>query len=102
MKEEQTKKMQQWAKIIAKAWADEDFKAKLIVDPASVLRAEGVEVSEGMTLKVVENTEAITHLVLPVIPGGGKEEKLESRISGTSAILPTHNPAPPEDWPFDD
>jgi hypothetical protein len=52
-----------------------------------------------MTLKVVENTEAVTHLVLPVKPGGGKEEKLESRISG-SAIFPSDEPG--GEYVFDD
>jgi hypothetical protein len=78
--EEQTKKMQQWAKIVAKAWADDDFKARLLSDPVSVLRAEGVDVPEGMTLKVVENTDAATHIVIPAKPEGGKAETLDVRV----------------------
>ncbi len=80
MNDEQTKNMQQWARIIAKAWADEDFRAKLLADPAVVLRSEGMDVPEGMTLKVVENTDATTHIVIPAKPRGDKAETLDVRV----------------------
>ena len=38
--EEQSKKM---SKLVAKCWADEGFKQKVLADPAATLRAEGVE-----------------------------------------------------------
>ena len=43
-------------RIIAKAWADDDFKAALQADPRGALEAHGIEVPEGLTLKVLENT----------------------------------------------
>lgn len=54
-----------WAKVVAKAWADEDYKQRLIDEPASVLAEEGMEVQEGVELKVVEATENQSWLVLP-------------------------------------
>ncbi len=61
-KEEQGKKMGQ---VIAKAWADEAFKQRLLKDATAVLKEEGVEVPAGMTVKAVENTDAVFHLVVP-------------------------------------
>ena len=38
--EEQGKKMSQF---LAKCWADEGFKQKLLADPAAMLKAQGME-----------------------------------------------------------
>lgn len=51
--------------IIAKALQDETFKQQLIADPAAILKAEGVEIPEGITVKVVADTDSIRYLVLP-------------------------------------
>ncbi len=56
-----------WAKIVAQAWADPEFKARLLANPAQVLKDEGVEVRSGTTLRVIENTDTTIHLVLPVM-----------------------------------
>ena len=55
-------------RIFAKAWADEDFKAELMVDPRAALAAQGIEVPEGVTLVVHENTADVIHMVLPNRP----------------------------------
>ncbi|ADK85871.1 hypothetical protein Deba_2511 [Desulfarculus baarsii DSM 2075] len=57
-----------WAKVVAKAWADESYKNKLLSDPAAVLRAEGLAIPEGVRLTVLENSATQIHLVLPVAP----------------------------------
>jgi hypothetical protein len=57
-----------WAKIVAKAWADEDYKQRLLADPAAVLKAEGVDVPEGVAFKCLEATETQAWLVLPLMP----------------------------------
>ena len=57
-----------WARVVAKAWADEEYKRRLLTDPAAVAREEGVPVPAGLTLKVVEDTPATRTLVLPPIP----------------------------------
>ena len=53
---------------IAKAWADEDFKAALKADPKKALKAQGIEVPEDVTLNVFENSEKVFNLVLPKLP----------------------------------
>jgi len=40
-----------WARVVAKAWADEEYKRRLLADPAAVAREEGVPVPAGLTLK---------------------------------------------------
>jgi hypothetical protein len=55
-------------RVIAKAWADEDFKAALLVDATSALRSQGFEIPEGVTIKVIENTDHVINLVLPKAP----------------------------------
>jgi len=55
-------------RVIAKAWADEDFKNALKADPKAALRSQGIEVPEGVTLNVFENSEDVINLVLPKLP----------------------------------
>ncbi|EMS78178.1 NHLP leader peptide family RiPP precursor [Desulfotignum phosphitoxidans] len=77
MNEEQAKKaQQQWAKIITKARADEDFKVRLIAEPAAVLKEEGIVVPDGITIKVMEDTESVTHVVIPLRSDGAGAENL--------------------------
>ncbi len=71
----------EWNKIVAKAWVDEDFKQRLLDDPTTVLREEGVDVPEGMTIKCVENTESQTYMVLPFPAATASAEKGEERIA---------------------
>jgi len=65
------------AKAIARAWADSDYKAKLLSDPHAALSEVGVEVPTGTTTQVVENTTDTLHLVLPMAPVGAGEFSLD-------------------------
>ncbi len=64
-KGEMGKKM---AQIIAKAWADDAFKQKLLADAVGTLKKEGIEVPAGVDVRVVENTDKVFHLMLPPKP----------------------------------
>ena len=55
-------------KIIATAWMDEGFKQRLLSDPAASLKEEGVEMPPGVEVRIVEDTETVQHLVLPMKP----------------------------------
>lgn len=68
-----------WARVVAQAWADDSYKARLLADPAAVLREEGLQVPVGKTVRVVENSDASTYLVLPALPP-------ESRVSAASEL----------------
>jgi hypothetical protein len=54
--------------LIAKAWADEDFKAALLADPKAALKSLGIDVPDGVALNVYENTDKVINLVLPKLP----------------------------------
>jgi hypothetical protein len=55
-------------RVIAKAWADEEFKAALMADPKGALRSQGIEVPDDVVLNVFENSERVFNLVLPKLP----------------------------------
>ncbi|MFC1579770.1 NHLP leader peptide family RiPP precursor [Thermodesulfobacteriota bacterium] len=78
---EQNEQAKQWAKVVAKAWADEDYKQRLMADPVSLLAEEGIEVPEGVQLKVVEATDKQAWMVLPPKPETGKIEEGKERLA---------------------
>lgn len=86
MNEEQ---MQQYSQIVAKCWADAEFKAKLMADPRGTLAAEGMAVPEGMDLRIVENTPGVAYVVLPEPPSEGElsEEQLSDVNGGTKGCV---------------
>ncbi len=76
---------QDYAKVVARAWSDDAFKAQLLGDPATALKEAGVAVPDGVEVKVVENTEAVFHLVLPPRPDEElSDETLDKVAGGTS------------------
>ncbi|THF81671.1 NHLP leader peptide family RiPP precursor [Cohnella fermenti] len=55
--------------IIKKAWEDPEFKQLLLADPQTALKQEfGVDIPEGVELKVVEETASSFYLVIPPEP----------------------------------
>jgi len=70
-------------KVIARAWRDPAFKAKLLADPKAVLNEAGVTFPTDVTVRVVEDTAAHVHLVLPPKPTGAlSEEALDHVAAG--------------------
>jgi Nitrile hydratase, alpha chain len=57
-----------YSKVVAKAWSDPAFKSKLMADPKAALSDAGVKVPADLTIKVVENTSKVFHLVIPEPP----------------------------------
>jgi hypothetical protein len=71
-----------WGQIIAKCWADEGFKQKLSAKPVATLKAEGVDVPDGVSVKVLENTDKVFHLVIPPKPTDLSDQDLENVAGG--------------------
>jgi hypothetical protein len=72
-----------WGQIVARTWQDDDFKQRLLADPAGVLRAQGVELPAGVELRLVEDTERLIHLKLPArTPEPLTEAQLEAVAGG--------------------
>jgi Nitrile hydratase, alpha chain len=78
--EEQAKKISQ---IIAKCWADEDFKQKVLANPAATLRAEGLDLPADLSYVAHENTEKVIHLIIPAKPTDLSDENLAHVAGGT-------------------
>jgi|AP12_2_1047962.scaffolds.fasta_scaffold34050_3 Nitrile hydratase, alpha chain len=53
------------SKAVTRASNDRDYRAKLLDDPQAALDDEGIELPEGVDVKVVENDAATIYLVLP-------------------------------------
>jgi hypothetical protein len=77
----------QWDQIVARAWADDAFKQRLLADPAAVLKEYGVAPA-GVTIKVHESTDKVLNLTLPTKPGLEElsVEELQ-RVAGGTGIL---------------
>ena len=75
-----------FSKIVAKAWADEDFKRHLLDHPVETLRAEGANVPDGVRVRIVENTTDDVTLVLPRKPAHELSERELASASGGSDI----------------
>jgi hypothetical protein len=75
----------QYQQIIAKCWADEAFKQRLLDDPAGTLKAEGIEVAEGVRVQVVEDAAQVHTLVIPARPTDLSDELLGGVAGGVCA-----------------
>lgn len=70
------------ARIVAHAWADADFKARLIADPRSAVAELGYTLAPESELAVMENTESVHHMVVCTL----------------CSCYPTSLLGPPPDW----
>ncbi len=59
-----------YADVVAKYYGDPDFKAAVDADPTAVLKAEGIDVPAGASVKLLFNTENLLHIVLPAVKSG--------------------------------
>jgi addiction module HigA family antidote len=73
-----------WARIVAKAWADEAYKKRLLADPGAVAAEEGLVVPAGVALRMVEAARKQAWLVLPPRPREGEAEELQARLAATA------------------
>lgn len=54
-----------YSDVIARYYGDPDFKAKMDKDPTATLKAAGMKLPEGVTVKLLVNTQDKIHIVLP-------------------------------------
>jgi hypothetical protein len=57
-----------YAQLVANAWLDAEFNRRLRDNPAEVLREAGIEVPEGVEVKVVDPDQEVRRLRLPARP----------------------------------
>ena len=63
-----TEQKNKLADIFTACWKDEALKARFMSDPQAVLKEHGVEVSDGIDVKVVENADDCVHITIPAPP----------------------------------
>jgi len=78
-----------YAKIVAKAWADDDYKKKLIENPKEILKQEGIVIPDNIKIRILENSETKLNFILPPKPDNLYEinqidEKLAAGSEGCS------------------
>ncbi len=71
-------------RIIAKAWADDGFKAQLLANPAAVAAAEGIAVPAGVKIVIHENKPGELHVVLPAKPDAVLSDEVLEGVTGGS------------------
>jgi hypothetical protein len=90
------------SKIVAQAWLDEEFKKRLISEPAVVLEENGLTIPSGLQVRVKENTslEASTgiadrpdtndlyEILLPPKPAELTDKLIQSWANGDTCDSP--------------
>ena len=61
-------KTDKWNDIVARYYGDSEFADKLETSPSATLKAEGLELPEGVEIKLHKNSSSEFHLVLPPDP----------------------------------
>jgi hypothetical protein len=76
------KRVEDYGKVVTRAWRDPAFKAKLKADPEAALKEAGVALPAGLKVTVVENTAQHFHLVLPPKPSAELSDELLDKVAG--------------------
>jgi len=95
MSEKQKVESKMMGELITRAWGDAAFKAKLLSDTMAVLKENGIAVPENVTVKAVENTDKVFHLVIPPKPSDELSDEDLRKVAGgmllSSGVLPRKN-----------
>ena len=71
--------------IISKCWTDDSFKQKLLKNSTETLKAEGIDIPLGCTVRILENTGKTIHFVLPPNPNAELSDAELETVAGGSA-----------------
>ena len=72
-----------YTRFLVQAVTDEAFRAALLADAKGALKSQGVDIPEGIEIKVVEDTPTQLHLVLPPrLPEEMSDAELEAVNGG--------------------
>jgi len=78
-----------WGQIVAKAWDDAAFKKRVLADPAAVLKEHGLELPEGIQIKVLEDSDKVVHLTIPLEPRSEELSEADlKQVAGGISPLP--------------
>jgi len=68
--------------LIARCWAEPEFKARLLADATGTLKAEGYPVSDGHVIQAVESTANQSYFVIPPAPSNDLSDESLDRVAG--------------------
>lgn len=63
---------------------DPELRARVCAEPAGVLAEQGVDLPPGIEVRVVENTDAVRHIVVPQDPNAGLPDAALDAVAGGS------------------
>ena len=66
---------------VRKSCLDQNFKDRLLGQPTETLRTEGFDMPRGVEVEVLEDTDAVLHLVLPFNAMFSKAELSDAELS---------------------
>ena len=75
--------------IFVACWKDEALKARFITEPKVVMVEYGLEISEEVEVRVLENSDDRIHLTIPAFPPEDislSDEELEGAAGGKKAL----------------
>ena len=80
------------ARLFAACWKDEALKARFMADPKAVLKEHGLDVPDGIDVKVVENADDCVHITLPAPPAEHldvSDDEIGQAAAGTTVTTVT-------------
>jgi hypothetical protein len=76
-----------YARIVARSWADEGFKNRLLSNPGDVLSKEyGLQIPSGMQIVARENTDVKVYVALDAKPHSDVARAEVDRLSASSTF----------------
>ena len=78
---------QQHQDFVNRLLSDQDLRARLLSEPARALREQGISVSPGAELRVVEDSAEVRHFVLPPNPNASLSDAALSAVAGGTGEL---------------
>ena len=92
LRPDQIEVAKKWLQLVAQARANQTLKQRLMDTPVVVLREHGINVRQGMDIRVVENTDKVAYLMLPA--AGSKlassteltNEQLDAVVGGSPSL----------------
>src|SRR5262249_25641968 len=72
----------QWGQLVARAWSDEAFKARVLAEPGPALAEQGIEMPPGAEVRIPENTTTLVHLTLPPPPSEDLSDEQLDAVAG--------------------
>lgn len=75
-----------WPLIVSRCWQDHAFKQRLLETPAAVLKEQGIDVVDGVELRILEDTDALLHLTIPAKPIAELSDEALDGVTGGAHV----------------